>query len=228
MKGIDVSKHNDVINWGEVASSGIEFAIIRAGYGKFLNQKDIRFEENYKGAVNAGLHVGAYWYSYAKNGEEALEEAKVFYQVIKGKKFDYPVFLDIEEKCSRAYADDIVSSFCGYLESKGYYVGVYASKSFIESYISYEVISGYCTWVAQWSDSSPSLAGPSWAIWQYSDSGTVNGIQGNVDMNECRYLLSDTIIRNGFNGYAKEKVADSSKKIKILIDDTVVYEGVIE
>lgn len=221
MRGIDVSKHNGSINWQEVKKDGIEFAIIRAGYGKRISQKDIRFEENYKGATGVGLHVGAYWYSYAKNGAEALEEAKVFYDVIKGKKFDMPVYLDIEEACCKAYADDIVHNFCGYLESKGYYVGIYASKAYAESYISSINRDSYSMWVAQWADEC-TYSGK-YHMWQYSDKGMVNGIKGNVDVNECNYLIYDVITKNGFNGYGEFAEQEKKRRLQVMIDGKELY-----
>lgn len=221
MTGIDVSKHNGSINWQQVKADGIEFAIIRAGYGKLTSQKDVRFEENYKGATDAGLHVGAYWYSYAKNGTEAIEEAKAFYEVIKGKKFDMPVYLDIEEPCNRTYADDIVHNFCGYLESKGYYVGVYTFKSFAENHISRVNRDSYSMWVAQWADDI-TYSG-NYHMWQYSDKGTVKGIKGDVDMNKCNYLLYDVITKNGFNGYSEFAEEEKKRRLQVLIDGKEVY-----
>lgn len=98
MKGIDVSVHNGDIDWGKVKTDGIGFAIIRAGYGRLASQKDKRFEQNYSGAKAAGIPVGAYWYSYAMNENEARQEADVFLSVIKGKQFEMPVYFDLEEK----------------------------------------------------------------------------------------------------------------------------------
>ena len=73
MKGIDVSKHNGAIDFTAVRNAGFEFAILRAGYGKYESQKDPRFEENYRAAKAAGLHVGSYWYSYALSPDEAIK-----------------------------------------------------------------------------------------------------------------------------------------------------------
>ena len=83
MKGIDVSVHNGKIDWQKVRAAGIDFAILRAGYGKLAKQKDNRFEDNYAGAKAAGIPVGAYWYSYAMDEDEARQEADVFLSVIK-------------------------------------------------------------------------------------------------------------------------------------------------
>ena len=98
MKGIDVSKHNGNVNWSHVKADGVEFAIIRAGYGKEISQKDAQFENNYAGCKSNGVPVGAYWYSYATNEAEARQEAAVCLQVLKGKTFEFPIYYDIEEK----------------------------------------------------------------------------------------------------------------------------------
>ena len=94
MKGIDVSVHNGNIDWNRVKSAGIDFAILRADYGRLASQKDERFEQNYSGAKAAGVPVGAYWYSYAMTPEEAELEAEVFLSVIKGNR---SVWLCIDE-----------------------------------------------------------------------------------------------------------------------------------
>ena len=101
MKGIDVSKHNGSIDFNAVKASGVEFVIIRAGYGMYDNQKDPKFEENYAKAKAAGLHVGTYWYSYAKSVKEAEIEAEVCLRVIGGKQFDFPIYFDIEDPSQR-------------------------------------------------------------------------------------------------------------------------------
>ena len=97
IKGIDVSVHNGSINWNQVKAEGVQFVILRAGYGKLASQKDQRFEEYYAGAKSAGIPVGSYWYSYATGVEEAKIEAEVCISVLKGKQFEYPIYFDLEE-----------------------------------------------------------------------------------------------------------------------------------
>ena len=97
--GIDVSKHNGVIDWEAVKASGkVEFAILRAGYGKLVSQKDVQFERNYSECKRLGIPVGVYWYSYAITPAEATAEALTFLKIIDGKQFEYPVWFDIEER----------------------------------------------------------------------------------------------------------------------------------
>ena len=95
---IDVSKYQGDIDWAEVKRSGVEIAIIKAGYGRLVSQKDEKFEQNYAGAKAQGIKVGVYWYSYAMSKNEALLEAKACLEVIKGKQFEYPIYFDLEEQ----------------------------------------------------------------------------------------------------------------------------------
>ena len=95
IKGIDVSSWQGVVDYRKVKASGINFVIIRAGFGREVSQKDNCFEQNYKNAKAAGLDIGAYWYSYADSAEDAVREAKACREVIKGKKFEYPIFFDL-------------------------------------------------------------------------------------------------------------------------------------
>ena len=224
MRGIDVSIHNGDVNMQAVKDAGYDFVIIRAGYGKFKSQKDQKFEANYLNAVKAGLHVGAYWYSYATTGDEALEEAKVFAEVVQNKIFDMPLFLDIEESKSFGRATEIVKAFCSYMESQGYYVGVYSSKSPLETYMP-GITEKYCGWVAQWADKC-TYKYP-YKFWQKSEKGRVTGINGYVDLDECYDdHLPITIQTGGFNGYPKGGDTEKPKThtVEVYIDGEKVFE----
>ena len=94
MKGIDVSRHNGAINWQRVKEAGIQFALLRAGFGNLASQKDTTFEENYAEAKAVGIPVGAYWYSYATTVEEARQEAEICVSVLQGKQFEFPIYFD--------------------------------------------------------------------------------------------------------------------------------------
>ena len=123
MKGIDVSVHNGKIDFEKVKAAGIQFVIVRAGLGKYAKQKDANFDANYAGAKAAGIPVGAYWYSYAVTPEEAIEEARVCIEVLKGKQFEFPIWFDQEEKASldtgKANCSAMVRAFCNELEKAG-------------------------------------------------------------------------------------------------------------
>lgn len=197
MTGIDVSKHNGRIDWEKVKAAGVDFVIIRAGYGRELSQKDTRFEENYNGAKAAGLKVGAYWYSYATTGEDAVNEAKTFLKVVKGKQFEFPLYYDIEEKNQMTSANILISAFCNTVEKAGYFTGFYMSKSAVSNYVSTATREKYSLWVAEW-NTVQHMAAP---MWQRSDSGYIDGIAGHVDMNVSHVDFEPIIKKKGLNGY---------------------------
>ena len=202
-KGIDVSKHNGVIDWSK-AKKDIDFAIIRAGYGRLASQKDIKFEKNYQGCKDNAIPCGAYWYSYATTVADIKTEAKVFLETIKGKNFEYPVYLDIEEQSQASLSSTtinaMIKAFCTILENNGYFAGVYSYDSFF-SKVSSDVQSHYNLWVANTSR-TPQIA-KAYGIHQHSFKGSVSGIKGAVDLNNC-YVDFPTVIKsNGLNGYSK-------------------------
>ncbi|MBQ8921529.1 MAG: hypothetical protein IJ060_05135 [Oscillospiraceae bacterium] len=206
MKGIDVSVHNGKIDWQKVRADGIEFAILRAGYGRLASQKDDRFEENYSGAKAAGIPVGAYWYSYAMTPEEAELEADVFLSVIKGKQFEMPVYFDLEEKkqfdLGKDKVSDIMRAFLERVETAGYFVGLYGSASSLTTHTADDIKSRYTIWLAHWCNQT-NYSG-AYGIWQHSEKGSVDGINGNVDL-DIGYKDFPTIIKaKGLNGYGKE------------------------
>lgn len=211
--GIDVSKHQGAIDWKKVKTSGVEFAILRAGYGKSISQKDPQFETNYKGVKAAGMPVGAYWYSYATTVEEAKQEAAVCLEVLKGKQLEYPIYFDIEEnsqfRLGKTACTAIAKAFLEEIESAGYFAGIYSSKSHLETYISEDLRKRYAVWVAHYGVSKTTYHGD-FGIWQKSDAGKVSGIAGNVDLNECYVDYTTTIKTNGLNGFAKTSVPEQS------------------
>ena len=226
MKVIDVSKHNGTINWTSVKNDGIEGVIIRAGYGKLVSQKDTTFETNYKGATAADLHVGAYWYSYAVTAAEAEQEAKAFLECIKGKRFDLPVYLDIEDKTQvplgKKVCTDMVNAFMGVLEAAGYFAGMYSFDSFFGSNLDDSVRKRYAVWSARVENVPPKCA-PEWGMHQYSWKGRVSGIKGDVDMNNC---IKDypTIIKSvGLNGYSKADKFKITANISGITSDKAGY-----
>ena len=185
--GIDVSKHQGNINWSQVKASGVEFAILRIGYGMYENQKDLQFENNYNGAVNNGIPVGVYTYSYAKSVEEAKKEADCVIKWLNGRKLQLPVYFDIEDdsqkNLGRNTLNEMCKAFCNKIEQAGYWAGIYSNKYWATSIISgAELGKRYTYWIAQYSSSC--TYNGDYAIWQYSSTGKVKGINGNVDMNK--------------------------------------------
>ena len=207
MKGIDVSVHNGNIDWNKVKADDIEFAILRAGFGRLEKQKDEKFEQNYAEAKAAGIPVGAYWYSYAMSPEEAELEANVFLKVIKGKQFEMPIYFDLEEKkqfdLGKEKVSAIMRAFLERVESAGYFTGLYGSASPLFTHTADDIKSHYTIWLAHWVDRT-NYSG-AYAVWQYSEKGKVDGISGNVDLDIC-YKDFPTIIKGkGLNGFGAVK-----------------------
>ena len=167
-KGIDVSQYQQSIDFKKVKASGVDFVIIRAGFGKYANQKDPYFESHYKAAKAAGLKVGAYWYSYAATVAEAKAEAQTCINAIKGKTFEYPIYFDLEERSQfakgRAFCNSLVKTFCNALEHAGYWAGLYISRSPLQQYISASVAKRYALWVAEYG--SRCNYGGTYGMWQ--------------------------------------------------------------
>lgn len=200
-RGIDVSQWQGVIDWQSVKKNGVDFAIIRAGYGKEYDQVDLKFHENMKNAQAAGMDCGAYWYSYATTVEAAYREAEVCYNTIKDYDFTYPIYFDIEEASqealSTAQVSAIIEAFCTTLQEKGYYVGLYSNANFLSSKVYSNVLSKYDIWVAHYGVDAPRYSGD-YGIWQYASNGSVSGINGNVDIN-YGYLNYPYIITGDIN-----------------------------
>lgn len=229
MKGIDVSVHNGSIDWAKVKASGVDFAIIRAGYGSVASQKDKKFEENYKGATKQGIAVGAYWYSYAKNIAQAEEEAKTCLSIIKGKKFDMPIFYDLEESSTfnSGQTNAIASKFCEILEAAGYWVGIYSSSSAFNHYFNDSIKKRFSIWTAHWNTDKP--AHPSeYDVWQYTDKGKVTGINENTDLNYCYRNFPELIKKYNKNGYTNDG-AVSADEINVCITlNGKTYQGILK
>ena len=229
IKGIDVSSWQGVVDYRKVKASGINFVIIRAGFGREVSQKDNCFEQNYKNAKAAGLDIGAYWYSYADSAEDAVREAKACMEVIKGKKFEYPIFFDLEEQSQFAkgknFCDSVIKAFCGELEKNGYLAGLYCSTYYLNNYISNAVAGKYALWVAQYNYRCTYTANK-FGIWQYSSEGRINGISGNVDMDYCYTDYPNIVKTGGYNGYKKatKKTTSTATTIKKKTVDELAKE----
>ena len=203
LKGIDVSYVQGVIDWEKVKASGlVDFAILRAGYGKETSQIDDQFSRNYAACKRLGIPVGVYWYSYATTAAEAEQEAKVCLQTIRGKQFEYPVAFDIEEARSLPQADALCTAFCNALEKQGYYAAIYTFKSALENNISAAIKSRYDIFLSHVGVQQTSYAG-AYGLWQYSWTGRIPGISGDVDL-DYAYKDYPTMMQNaGLNGFTK-------------------------
>ena len=194
-RGIDVSKHNGTVNWGQVAASGIQFVFIKAGSTK--SGIDPQFAANITGAQAAGLRTGVYVYSYATTPEQAANEASLVLQWIEPYTVNYPVVFDIEDKCHKGLSNqqliDIINAFCVPVDAAGYHPMVYSNKNMFTQKMDN---AGWDRWVAQYADSCET--GNNVCFWQYSSKGKVNGVGGNVDLNYQYKDYSKLIIPEGF------------------------------
>lgn len=205
--GIDVSQWQGVIDWAKVKAAGVQFALIRAGYGDTLSypsQIDTQYERNYAELKTKGVPVGVYFYSYALNAEQAKREAQACLQLLKGKKFEYPIYYDVEEYSifKSGKTGEICKAFISELEAAGYWVGIYTYRSAM-GYFPPEIKDKKAMAIAEYGDKL-NYSGQ-YGIWQNSSTWRVNGISGNVDHDYCYVDYPKLIKENGKNGYEKPK-----------------------
>ena len=188
LKGIDVSQWQGNIDWQKVKGAGVQFAMLRAGYGR--NNLDTKFHRNAQGAAAAGIPVGLYWFSYALNVEIAREEAQYAVELAKKYKITWPIAYDLEYDTvsyavkngvtiTKSLATQMAIAFCEEIKRLGYIPMVYTNLDYLNRYFDRSKLP-YDLWYAQYA-STASVADKE--IWQYSSKGSVPGIAGNVDMN---------------------------------------------
>lgn len=178
---VDVSEHNGLIDWGKVRDAGYH-AIIRCGYGgDYQSQDDKRWRYNVEQCNALGIPYGVYLYSYANGADQARSEAAHALRCIReaGAQLSYPLFYDLEEARYMASARRCAEAFGDVVEASGLWCGVYASLSWFRGELA--DLDRFTKWVASWGSSKPSVA--NMGIWQYTNTGRVPGIDGNVDLN---------------------------------------------
>lgn len=215
MRGIDISTFQRNVNYEQVKMQGIDFAIIRAGYGVSSNHKDIMCDTHYEGCKKAGIKVGFYYYSYAKNEEDAKKEALNLISFIKNKQFELPLFYDLEEQRIAELGKDLVTkmalAFCRTLKAEGYTnVGVYANLNWFRNYINPEELINekIKIWLAQWNSSQSITHNATFKVdyLQYSNSGSLMGITGRVDL-DYAYTSESEIENNIPSKKSNEEIA---------------------
>ncbi|HKM05106.1 MAG TPA: GH25 family lysozyme [Lachnospiraceae bacterium] len=188
--GIDVSTWNGTINWTAVKNSGVSFAIIRCGFRGSASGalvEDLKFKENIKGANAAGIKVGVYFFTQAVNEIEAVQEASMVLSLVKNYNISYPIFIDTEgsggrgDTISVSTRTAVVKAFCETIKNGGYTPGIYASKSWFNNQLTVSSLNSYKIWLAQYA-TVPTYSGK-YDLWQYTSSGYIGGITGNVDLN---------------------------------------------
>lgn len=194
IKGMDVSYVQgkiSVADFKKAKNAGIEFVILRigyTGYSKYQCKIDAVFENNYKNAKAAGLPVGGYYYSLANGPITGGEEADFTIKTIKGKTFEYPIYLDVEDStyrqknASKKNLADACDAWCKKIAAAGYIPGVYASTSWFNNKIG-TITQPHTKWVAQYYKECQYKG--AYDIWQYSSSESVPGIGSRVDVNWC-------------------------------------------
>ena len=193
--GVDISSHQEWVDWDALAASPVDFVILRAGYRGYGDGSvniDSYFAENIAAARNAGLGVGVYFFSQALTPEEAEEEARTVLAQLADYQIDYPIYYDWEPisdenaRTATISATEITSCaqrFSQTIEQAGYRAGVYFNLDIALSYYHLTDLMDYEFWLAEYQD-TPSYPF-AFGMWQYTDQGSVPGVEGGVDMNLC-------------------------------------------
>ena len=210
IKCIDVSEWQGKVDWKKVKAAGVNYAVLRAGFGREASQIDAEFERNYKNAKASGVELGVYWYSYADSVADAQNEAKACLAVLKGKSFELPVFFDMEDSSQtgfgKATLTAMATKFCDIVKKSGYKTGVYANLNWFSNYLDYAALKKkYYIWLAQY-HTEPQL---DCDMWQYTSSGKVNGVQGNTDMN---IIYSSELV----NAPSEEKPEETAESFELV------------
>lgn len=218
-KGIDVSEFQGKIDWEKVKNDGIEFAILRCGYGMdFSNQDDVEYERNANECERLGIPYGVYLMSYANTVEKARSEAEHVLRLIEGRKISLGVWHDIEDNgtsgaINKETLTNIINTFCNTIKNAGYKVGVYASLNWLENKIEKTIKDNYDIWVAQYY-SKCEYEGK-YIMWQHTSSGKVNGISTNVDVNilyEDLPVINNNDNNNSKTNNSKEEIVKSLQR----------------
>ena len=193
LKGIDVSQYQGNIDFSKVKNSGVEYAIIRCGYRGYESgtlTQDTKFDTNARNALANDVSIGAYFYTQALTKEEAEEEADFVINCLKPYHVDYPVCLDVEtasedtarqNSLSNSQLTDVVVAFCERIKAAGYTPMIYSNSRYFAGRLEMERLENYDKWYAMYAD-TPYIPYEI-AMWQYTSSGSIDGINGNVDVN---------------------------------------------
>lgn len=221
IKGIDISHWQGNFNLSKAKSEGFEFVVVKGGGGDDGLYVDSKFERNYNEAKSLGMPVGVYWYSKALSVEEALKEADYFYaNCLKGKQFELPVYIDIEEKAQLNLGKDkltaIALAWMVNIEARGYWTGIYSTTYYFNTYFHDEKLQKFAHWIAQWNtvctyEGKEGVLG----MWQYG--GETNLLRSNIVAGvvcDQNYMLIDypkEIKSAGLNGYSKNPKKTNSE-----------------
>ena len=204
--GIDISKWQRGFDFDKALSEGVEFVILR---GAYATNKDSCFDDFYSKCKAKGIPVGAYHYSMAKTVEEAKKEAEFMLSILQGKQFEYPIYIDVEDKVQAALGKDlltnIIQTYCNVLEKAGYYAGIYSTYLFLRDNTHIEKLERYDKWIAQWSKKNTCPI--EYGMWQFG--GETNKIRTNkvagvtCDQNYAFMDYPAIMKRAKLNGYGE-------------------------
>ncbi len=218
-RGIDVSRWNHQINaangeyiplnWKAIKAHGIDFVILKAGSTK--SGIEPTFEMDYAGARAAGLEVGAYFYTYSTTVSGISKDADMLLLWLEGKKFEYPIYLDLEDPSLVSLGKNHLSSMCETflckLQQNGYYAGLYTNHMWLTTILdTARMVTLFDLWYARY----PGTSVPTWneekygkqlGMWQYTESGSIDGIDGNFDFNYCYKYYGALMKKWGLNGF---------------------------
>ena len=223
--GIDISSYQSDIDLKKVKDEGVNFVMIRAGYTGYSDgvskRVDDCFFKHYKNCKDNNLMVGAYWFSRATTYEQGRSEAEFMYNnCLKDKLFEYPIAIDVEDsyyqsKAGRDKVTEAIKGFCEYLESKKYYVCIYANSNWFKNYIDTDKLNRYDKWIANWGYSKPES--PVCGIWQFG--GETNKIISNkicgmvVDQDYAYYDYPSIIKNKKLNGFNLKSIDEIAKEV---------------
>lgn len=238
IKGIDISTFQKAPDFTKVKAAGVQFVIIRAGFGE--NNIDKQFKRNISECNRLGIPCGVYWFSYALSAADAAQEARYCLEAVRPYRLEYPIFYDLEYDTIRyakqngvtigkSLATQMAAAFCGEIEKAGYYAANYSNSDYLSTMFDQKVLSRFDLWYA-WYNAKCNREDA--GLWQYSSSGGVNGISGKVDMN---YSFKDypVIIRSaGLNRLSVAVPAPPPKPqliinpgCKVKVKKSVQYNG---
>ena len=209
--GIDISKWQSGFDFNKALQEGVEFAILRGAYAM---SKDKCFENFYKQCKSLNIPVGVYHYTMAETVDEARDEANFMLNILKGKQFEYPIWLDVEDKVQKTLGKDlltqIITTYLDILEGAGYYVGIYSTYLYLRDYAHIDMLDKYDKWIAQWS--TKNTCKKPYGMWQFG--GETNKIRTNkvagvtCDQNYAYKDYPAIMKKAGLNGFTKGKSID--------------------
>ena len=218
-RGIDVSRWNHQIDaasgeylpldWQKIKAAGFDFVIIKAGSTR--SGKEPTFELDYRGAKEAGLMVGAYYYTYSSTADGALCDAISLLEYIEGKQFEYPIYFDLEDPSISALDSKTLTTLCETfictMQESGYYSALYTNNDWLKNRLDTAyVLSTFDIWYARYPQSDAPVwneekYGPTLSMWQYTQLGRIDGIEGYFDFNFCYRDYTNIMKKWSLNGF---------------------------